>query len=66
MAITSISSSELGKNKSRVKRDAKLGSVVITTRGKPTHVLVAMGEYERLMRDLDRRTRNLPNLFTSP
>lgn len=48
MAVTTVSSRELNQDVSRAKRAAEDGPVVITDRGKPSHVLMSFAEYERL------------------
>lgn len=46
--MTTVSSRELNQDVSRAKRAAKDGPVVITDRGKPSHVLMTYAEFERL------------------
>jgi prevent-host-death family protein len=48
MAITKLSSREFNQDTSKAKRAAKRGPVFITDRGRPSHVLLTIGEYERL------------------
>lgn len=48
MTITTISSRELNQDVRRAKKEAKDGPVIITDRGKPTHVLLSFEEYQRL------------------
>ncbi len=48
MSITSLSSRELNHDVSRAKKAAKSGPVVITDRGKPSHVLMTYSEFVRL------------------
>jgi len=48
MAITSLTSRELNHDVGRAKKAAEAGPVVITDRGKPSHVLMTYGEFERL------------------
>ncbi|WP_028749359.1 type II toxin-antitoxin system Phd/YefM family antitoxin [Rhizobium mesoamericanum] len=48
MSITSLSSRELNHDVSRAKKAAKKGPVVITDRGKPSHVLMTYSEFVRL------------------
>lgn len=45
---TTLSSRELNHNVSRAKKAAQDGPVVITDRGKPSHVLMTYDEYCRL------------------
>jgi len=48
MSITSLSSRELNRDVSTAKKAAKKGPVVITDRGKPSHVLMTYSEFVRL------------------
>jgi hypothetical protein len=48
MAITKLSSREFNQDTSRAKRAAKRGSVFITDRGRPSHVLLTAEEYLRI------------------
>jgi prevent-host-death family protein len=48
MATTSLTSRELNHDVSRAKKAAEAGPVVITDRGRPSHVLMTYGEFERL------------------
>ncbi len=48
MNIKTITSRELNQDVARAKRAAKSGPVVITTRGKPAHVLLSIEDYKRL------------------
>ena len=48
MTITTLSSRELNHDVSRAKKAAQNGPVVITDRGKPSHVLMTYGEFRRL------------------
>lgn len=48
MGITTLSSRELNHDVSRAKKAAKSGPVIITDRGKPSHVLMTFDEFERL------------------
>lgn len=48
MAITTLSSRELNHDVSSAKKAAKGGPVIITDRGKPSHVLMTYNEFERL------------------
>ena len=51
MAITKLSSREFNQDTSRVKRAAKRGPVFITDRGRPSHVLLTVEEYQRITAD---------------
>ena len=48
MAITKLSSRDFNQDTSRAKRAAKRGPVFITDRGRPSHVLLTVQEYERI------------------
>ncbi|WHO77264.1 type II toxin-antitoxin system Phd/YefM family antitoxin [Rhizobium sp. BT03] len=48
MGMTSLSSRELNHDVSRAKKAAQNGPVIITDRGKPSHVLMTYDEFERL------------------
>jgi len=48
MAITKLSSREFNQDTSRAKRAAKRGPVFITDRGRPSHVLLTVEDYQRI------------------
>lgn len=48
MAITKLSSREFNQDTSRAKRAAQRGPVFITDRGRPSHVLLTVEEYQRI------------------
>lgn len=48
MAVTKMSSRDFNQDTSRAKRAAKRGPVFITDRGRPSHVLLTVEEYERI------------------
>lgn len=48
MAVSRISAREFNQDASRAKRAANGGPVIITDRGKPSHVLMTIAEYEQL------------------
>lgn len=48
MTITTLSSRELNQDVTRAKKATKRGPVFITDRGKPSHVLLSIEEYQRL------------------
>ena len=48
VAITKLSSRDFNQNTSRAKRAAKRGPVFITDRGRPSHVLLTVEEYQRI------------------
>jgi prevent-host-death family protein len=43
-----LTSREFNQDTARAKREAAAGPVFVTERGKPTHVLLTVAEYERL------------------
>lgn len=45
---TIMSSREFNQDTAHAKRAARNGPVIITDRGKPSHVLMSMDEYEKL------------------
>lgn len=46
--MTTLTSRELNQDIGRAKREARLGPVIITDRGKPAHVLLSIEDYRRL------------------
>ncbi|WP_429814249.1 type II toxin-antitoxin system Phd/YefM family antitoxin [Ensifer sp. B1-9] len=48
MSITTLSSRELNHDVSRAKKAAKAGPVIITDRGRPSHVLMTYDDFKRL------------------
>lgn len=48
MAITTLSSREFNQDAGGAKRAARNGPVFITDRGRPSHVLLTIEEYQRL------------------
>ncbi|WP_285295152.1 type II toxin-antitoxin system Phd/YefM family antitoxin [Aureimonas altamirensis] len=48
MRVTTLSSRELNHDVSSAKKAAQSGPVVITDRGKPSHVLMTYDEFTRL------------------
>ncbi len=48
MTITTISSREFNQDVSKAKRDALKGPVFITDRGHPAHVLLSIGDYQKI------------------
>ncbi|GAA3102549.1 type II toxin-antitoxin system Phd/YefM family antitoxin [Rhizobium viscosum] len=62
MSITSLSSRELNHDVSRAKKAAQNGPVVITDRGKPSHVLMTYSEFQRLTG----KRRNLVEALSMP
>lgn len=48
MTVTTLSSRELNYDVSSAKKAAQSGPVIITDRGRPSHVLMTYEEFERL------------------
>jgi prevent-host-death family protein len=48
MPITTLSSREFNQDTGRAKRTAQDGPVVITDRGRPSHVLLTFDDYQKL------------------
>ncbi len=48
MTVTTLSSRELNHDVSSAKKAAQNGPVIITDRGRPSHVLMTYEEFERL------------------
>jgi prevent-host-death family protein len=48
MTITTVSSREFNQDASGAKRAASKGPVIITDRGRPSHVLLTIEAYQRL------------------
>lgn len=48
MAVKTVSTREFNQSVTRAKRTTGQGPGVITDRGKPTHVLLSIEEYQRL------------------
>lgn len=62
MSVTSFSSREFNHDVSKAKKAAQAGPVIITDRGKPSHVLMTYSEFERLTG----RRRNLVDALSMP
>lgn len=62
MPWITLSSRELNHDVSSAKKAAQDGPVVITDRGKPSHVLMTYGEFQRL----SGRRRNLAEALAMP
>lgn len=45
---TTLTSRQFNQDASRAKREALSGPVFVTDRGRPTHVLLSVAEYDRL------------------
>ena len=48
MSLTTFSSRQFNQDTSRAKQAAAMGPVIITDRGRPSHVLLSITEYQRL------------------
>lgn len=48
MSFTTFSSRQFNQDTSRAKQAASFGPVIITDRGRPSHVLLSVEEYRRL------------------
>lgn len=48
MATTTLSSREFNQDTGRAKKATQTGPVIVTDRGRPTHVLLSIDEYRRL------------------
>lgn len=48
MSITTLSSREFNHDVGRAKKACAKGPVIVTDRGRPSHVLLSYAEYERL------------------
>lgn len=62
MGVCTVSSRELNQDVGRAKRAAEDGPVVITDRGRPSHVLLTWTEYRRLSGG----PRNLTQVLAAP
>ena len=51
MSITTISSREFNQDAGGAKRAAEKGPVIITDRGRPSHVLLSFEDYRKLTGD---------------
>ena len=49
MSVTTISSREFNQDAGGAKRAAEKGPVIITDRGRPSHVLLSFEDYRRLI-----------------
>lgn len=49
--MPTITSRDFNQDVSAAKRSAAIGPVIITDRGKPSHVLLSIEEYHRLIAD---------------
>ena len=62
MAHVKFSSREFNQDTSRAKRAAKRGPVFITDRGRPSHVLLTVEDYQKLTD----KQRNIVDLLGMP
>ncbi len=62
MAPVKFSSREFNQDTSRAKRAAKRGPVFITDRGRPSHVLLTVADYQKLTN----KQRNIVDLLGMP
>lgn len=62
MSATTISAREFNRNAGGAKKAALAGPVFITDRGRPSHVLLSIEEYERLTGG----ARSLKDLLAAP
>ena len=60
--VTTLSSREFNQDTGRAKRATRRGPVVITDRGRPSHVLLTFEDYSRLTS----RGRNVIDLLGAP
>lgn len=62
MTITTVSSREFNQDVSKVKRASLHGPVFITDRGHPSHVLLAIKDYQKLTKTRE----SIVDLLTMP
>lgn len=62
MVTTTLSSRDFNQDTSRAKRAAKRGPVFITDRGRPSHVLLTVEEYQRITAG----QKNIADLLAMP
>ena len=62
MRITTLSSREFNQDLGRAKRAAGKGPVIITDRGRPSHVLLSIDEYHRIAG----KGRSITDLLADP
>ena len=48
MTITTVSSRQFNQDASKAKKAAAAGPVIITDRGRPSHVLLTFDEYQKI------------------
>jgi len=62
MTITTVSSREFNQDVSKIKRASLNGPVFITDRGHPSHVLLAIKDYQKLTKTRE----NIVDLLAMP
>ena len=62
MTITTVSSREFNQDASGAKRAASKGPVIITNRGRPSHVLLTIEAYQKLTQ----KTASIADLLAMP
>lgn len=62
MAITTLSSREFNQDAGRAKKAAKRGPVFITDRGRPSHVLLTVEEYQKITN----KQQSIVDMLTMP
>ena len=62
MPITTLSSREFNQDTSGAKRATRKGPVIITDRGRPSHVLLTIEQYEKLTG----KTASIADLLAMP
>lgn len=62
MPVTTLTSHAFDQDISRAKKAALAGPVIITDRGKPTHVLLSIRDY----RKVPGKTRSIADLLAMP
>jgi PHD/YefM family antitoxin component YafN of YafNO toxin-antitoxin module len=63
MATTTLTSRQFNQQTSRAKKISKRGPVFITDRGRRTHVLLSIEEYEKLTA---RKSKSILDLLADP
>lgn len=63
MAVTTFSSREFNQDSGKAKKAARKGPVIITDRGKPSHVLLSIEEYRRITTS---KTDNIADALAMP
>lgn len=63
MAVTTLSSREFNQDSGKAKKAARKGPVIITDRGKPSHVLLSIEEYRRITTS---KTDNIADALAMP